>query len=312
MDVQGPASDLGGGIDAIVIGGSYAGLSAAMQLARARRRVCVIDAGRPRNRFAATSHGFFGHDGAPPSEMIAGARDQLLAYPTATLIAGEAVAIQARDGQGFAVTLASGEQVTGSGVVLAHGVQDVLPGIPGVAERWGASVLHCPYCHGYEFAGRRLGVLYVNPTSSLQARFIADWGPTTLFLNGHDEIDGRERERLRERDVTIEPAPVIALEGEGTSLGGVRLEGGRVVAVEALFTHPGRQLGPLAGQLGCALDEGPHGLTVRIDAARRTTVPGVFAAGDVTTAAGNATLAAADGVLAGTALHRWLGFGDEV
>ena len=137
--------------DAIVIGGSYAGLSAAIHIARARRAVCVIDTGSPRNRFSNASHGFFGQDGAEPLDMIAGAMTQLRRYPTVRLAERQAIGASAVTG-GFEVSLASGATLTAAKLVLAFGISDVLPTLRGLAERWGKSVLHCPYCHGLQYA----------------------------------------------------------------------------------------------------------------------------------------------------------------
>ena len=203
--------------EVIVVGGSFAGLSAAMQLARARRRVCVVDAGQPRNRFAAASHGFFGQDGEPPLAMIEQARRKLAAYPTVGFVQGTVVSAtaQQRAGSpenGFEVVLDDGATLEAHKLVLAFGVQDGLPEIAGLRERWGASVLHCPYCHGYEFAGQRLGVLYHSAGSAMHAQLIADWGPTTLFLNGDTTLESAERERLQALGITIEPAPIAALD----------------------------------------------------------------------------------------------------
>ncbi|WP_218191975.1 NAD(P)/FAD-dependent oxidoreductase [Pseudomonas sp. M30-35] len=169
--------------DAIVIGGSFAGLSAAIYIARARRTVCVIDSGAPRNRFAGASHGFFGQDGQPPQAMISAAKQQLANYPNARLINGYATAAEQMS-ERFTVQLASGEVLRATKLVLAFGVSDVLPEIPGLASCWGVSLLHCPYCHGYEFANKRLGVLYAGPGSYRHATLISEWGPTTLYLNG--------------------------------------------------------------------------------------------------------------------------------
>src|SRR5574338_976154 len=169
--------------DVIIVGGSFAGLAAATYIARARRSVCVIDTGLPRNRFAEHSHGFFAQDGASPHAMLAAARSQVAQYPTVTFIDGEATSAS-HDDDGFVVRLASGEQLAGARLVLAFGISDELPPIPGLAERWGRSVLHCPYCHGYEFSGQRLGVLYLSPKSIQQSILIAEWGPTTLYLDG--------------------------------------------------------------------------------------------------------------------------------
>ncbi|MDQ0573121.1 thioredoxin reductase [Variovorax paradoxus] len=295
--------------DALVVGGSFAGLSAAMQLARARRKVCVVDAGAPRNRFAAASHGFFGQDGTPPLKMIADARAKLLAYPNVSFIEGSVVGAHADGVVGFTASLDSDRQVSAGKLVLAFGVQDGFPDIAGVSERWGASVLHCPYCHGYEFSGRKLGVLIESPHPPDHAMLIAEWGPATLFLNGNHTVDDEARAKLQARGVAIEPARIVALEGPGQELSAVRLEGGRLVPLDALFLAPRTRPGsPLAEQLGCAFDDGPFGPVIRTDAMKMTTVPGVFAAGDVAMLMHNATLASADGVMAGVSLHRSLVF----
>lgn len=294
--------------DAIIIGGSFAGLSAAMYIARARRSVRVIDAGSPRNRFAAHSHGFFAQDGSEPGAMLATARAQVAAYPTASFIQGEAVGA-AREPDGFSVTLATGEVLQGARLVLAFGISDELPAIPGVAERWGRSVLHCPYCHGYEFSGRRLGVLSLSPMSPHQAMLIAEWGPTTFYLNGGSEPDQEPLAALRERGVLIEPDPVRALHGEGARLSAIELEDGRMSAVDALYLGPRTRLNSdIARQLGCEMEEGASGPVIRTDDQKMTTVSGVYAAGDITRSMHNVTFASADGVTAGIALHRSLVF----
>jgi thioredoxin reductase len=296
--------------DALVVGGSFAGLSAAMQLARARKKVCVVDAGAPRNGFAAASHGFFGQDGTPPLKMIADARAKVLAYPNVTFIEGSVASAHADGSGGFNASLEGGRQLSAGKIVLAFGVQDGFPDIAGVRERWGTSVLHCPYCHGYEFSGRQLGILLESPHPPEHAMLIAEWGPATLFLNGSNAVDDEEtRARLQARGVTIEPDRVVALEGPGQELSAVRLEGGRLVPLDALFLAPRTRPGsPLAEQLGCAFDDGPFGPVIRTDAMKMTTVPGVFAAGDAAMLMHNATLASADGVMAGVSLHRSLVF----
>jgi len=303
--------------DAIVIGGSFAGLSAAMQLARARRPVCVVDAGAPRNRFAAHSHGFFAQDGTPPFELIAAARERLQAYPSVRFVDGRAVDARRVDddtggGQRFTVSLDDGSTLAARRLLLAVGVQDVLPEIDGLQPRWGTSVLHCPYCHGYEFGGQRLGVLYASPESVHHALLIADWGPATLLLNGN-AIDDASSELLRQHGVAVEPAVVSGLEGPLPHLAGVRLAEGRLLPLEAMFIAPRvRIAAPLASALGCEIVDGPIGSMLRVDELKMTSVPGVYAAGDAAQMRHNATLASADGVLAGVALHRSLvaGLGD--
>jgi thioredoxin reductase len=293
--------------DAIVVGGSFAGLSAATYIARGRRSVCVIDAGSPRNRFAAASHGFFGQDGSDPRTMIAQARAQLARYPQVTFVTGEAV--DARTGRDFSVILGAGKALNAARLVLAFGISDLLPELPGLAERWGKSVLHCPYCHGYELAGRRLGVLAVSPMSAHQALLIAEWGPTTLYLNGGAMPGEPVCTQLVRKGVKIEPSPLIALLGEGELLSNVQLADGRTAAIDALYLAPRSCLNsPLAERLGCAMDEGPFGPVIRTDASKLTTVAGVYAAGDIARAPHSVSWAAADGVTAGISVHQSLAF----
>src|SRR5687768_15378757 len=142
--------------DAIIIGGGFSGLSAALYLARARRRVTVLDTRLPRNRFAAHSHGVLGHDNRPPAEILQLARDQLAAYPTVRIVDQLAVSATGANDE-FAVTIANGDTLAARRLILAFGVRDELPPIEGAADCWGITLLHCPYCHGTEFAGRRLG-----------------------------------------------------------------------------------------------------------------------------------------------------------
>lgn len=294
--------------DAVIIGGSFAGLSAATYVARARRTVRIVDAGAPRNRFTEHSHGLFGHDGSTPAAMLANARAQVLSYPSATFSRGEALAATRRD-DGFEIALAGGERVTASTVVLAFGISDELPDIPGLAERWGRSVLHCPYCHGFEFSGRQLGVLNMSPRSLHQAMLIAEWGPTTFYLNGEGEPDAAALAELRRRRIAVEHTPVRALHGDGTALSAIELSDGRACAIDALYIGPRTRLNsPIAEQLGCAIEDGTFGAVIRTDDQRLTSVPGVFAAGDITRSMHNVTFACADGVTAGTAVHRSLVF----
>jgi thioredoxin reductase len=294
----------------VVVGGSFAGMAAAMQLARARRRVLVVDAGRPRNRFAAASHGFLGQDGRAPADIIATARAEILAYPTVAFRAGEATHARA-EGDGFELTLASGSTIAARRLILATGVVDDLPDVPGLRERWGVSVLHCPYCHGYEVADRPFGVLAVGDNAVHQALLVTEWSAdVTLFTNGVVRPDAEQRAALAARGVRVEEHPVAALLGEGMELSGGRMEDGEVIGIGALFIQlRTRMASPLAEQLGCEMEEGPFGPMIRTDARKQTTVPGVFAAGDTTRVPPNATLAAAEGVFAGFGAHQSLVFG---
>lgn len=291
--------------DAIIVGGSYAGLNAAMPLARARRRVLVIDDRRPRNRFASHAHGVMGRDGVPGSEIAAEARAQVAAYPTAVFRSGEAVDVRRID-RGFEVRLADGTSALGRRVVLASGVQDATPDLPGVRERWGRTVLHCPYCHGYEIGGGPIGVLGAGPMSVHQAVLIADWGQVVMFVEGLS-LTPDDEALLARRGVILERTRVAALEGPGVKLDGARMVDGRLVPLKAVFIGARVSLtGDLADRLGCELEETPMGMLIRTDAMKETSVPGIFAAGDAARAMSNVTFAAADGMMAGIGLHRSL------
>lgn len=291
--------------DIIIVGGSYAGISAGLQLARARRRVLVIDSGLRRNRFADHSHGFLGQDGEAPGAIAAHARDQLLAYPTVEWLSD--VAVDAREEEiGFVVTTRNGDRVVARRLILATGVTDELPDIPGVKQRWGRSVFHCPYCHGYELNEGPVGVLAASPLAIHHALMLPDWGPTTLFLNGVFEPDEDQLGQLHKRSVTVERERVAAVEGERPC---VVLESGRRVELAGIFTQPRVSMAsPLAALLGCEFEAGPMGDFIKVDALRETSVSGVFACGDAALAAGNVAIAVGDGSRTGAAAHQSLMF----
>lgn len=291
--------------DAIIIGGSYAGLSAGLQLARARRRVLVVDAGARRNRFASHSHGFLGQDGRPPEEIAADGRAELMDYPNVTWTVGEATAADS-EGDGFRVTLGSGEVEQGRRLILAGGVRDELPPVDGLAERWGRSVFHCPYCHGYELDLGRIGVLAVSPMSMHHAMMLPDWGSTTLFTNGAFIPDAEQLEQLARRGVVVEPDAVKSIGGERAD---INLADGRCVALDGLFVLPRTHMNsPLAEQLGCALNDGPMGRYLQVTETQETSVPGVFACGDAALMAGSVALAVGTGARAGAGAHQSLIF----
>lgn len=296
--------------DVVIAGGSFAGLSAAMQLSRARRRVLVVDAGRPRNRFAHASHGFLGQDGRTPAQILETARAQVLAYPTVDHREDEATHASAT-ADGFEVRLASGTSVRTRRLVLATGVVDELSDLPGLRERWGRTVLHCPYCHGYEVSDGRLGILAIGEASLHQALLLPDWSnDVTLFTNGMFDPSPEQLDSLAARGVRVDRRSVLEVVGNGEALAGVRVQdagGTALVTLDALFTGSRtRMASPLAEQLGCAFDDGPFGLVIRTDAWKETTVPRVYAAGDIARVPHNVTWASADGVTAGIGAHRSL------
>jgi thioredoxin reductase len=290
--------------DVIVIGGSYAGMAAALQLLRARRKVLAIDAGKRRNRFAEESHGFLGQDGVNPGEIARKAHEQLSAYPTLTWIEGTAEEAEGEK-DAFVVTTADGTRHNGRRLLFATGVSDALPEIEGLGERWGKSVFHCPYCHGYELDQGRIGCIATGPMSLHQAQLLPEWGEVTLFLNGTFAPDEAQRADLAARGVAIEDVPVTRLEGAAD----VRLADGRLLPFAGLFTAS--RVSPsstIAERLGCVLEETPFGTQIQADAMKETTVAGAFACGDAARIPHSVSLAVGDGAWAGAQLHRSLVF----
>lgn len=290
--------------DVIVIGGSYAGMAAALQLLRARRTVLVVDAGQQRNRFADASHGFLGQDGVDPGQIVAGARKQLERYPTLRWIDGLVeVAEGARDA--FTVGTSDGTRHEARRLLFATGVADLLPEIDGLKERWGRSVFHCPYCHGYELDRGRIGVIAVGPMSLHQALLLPEWGEVTLLTNGTFAPDAGQGEQLASRNVSLEAARIARLEGHAD----VRIADGRLLSFAGLFTVPrNAPATPVAERLGCALEETPFGVQIKTDAMKETTIPGVFACGDAARVPHSVSLAVGDGAWAGAQVHRSLVF----
>lgn len=292
--------------DVAVVGGSFAGLSAALQLARARRRVAVFDTGARRNRFAAHSHGFLAQDGREPGAIVAEARAQLAAYPTVQWFQRPVRAVSGQAGAFFLDAGSEGAALQARRVVLAMGVADRLPPIPGLAQRWGRSVFHCPYCHGYELQQGRIGVIATGPGSLHQAQLLAEWGRVTFFLNGALALDEAQSRGLAARGVAVEATPIACVVDEAR----VQLVDGRSHDFAGLFTATRTDpASPLAAQLGCDHEDGPLGTFVRTGAMKETSVAGVFACGDLARAAGNVALAVGDGAMAGAAVHRSLVFG---
>jgi thioredoxin reductase len=299
--------------DVIVIGGSFAGLAAAMQLGRARREVLVVDAGQPRNRFAFAAHGFVGQDGRPPAEIREKIRKELQAYPTVRFYEGMVTDARACGDGIFEVELliSNRRTVRTRRLILATGVVDELPDLPELEKRWGRTVLHCPYCHGYEVADGRLGVLATSESSMHMALLLPDWSTrVTFFTNGVFSPNAEQRSALEERGVNVEERRVVKIVGATPVQLGVGLEDGSAEWLDALFVAPRTRLAsPIAEQLGCAMEEGLQGPMIRTDARKATSVPGVFAAGDAAHAPHNISFAVADGAMAGIAAHQSLVMG---
>lgn len=293
--------------DAIIIGGSFSGLAASLQLARARRKVLVLDSGLPRNRFAVHSHGVLAQDGRAGSDILADAAAQLKAYPSAQIYRCKATAVSREDGELVVEVDGGARWFTGRRVLLATGVRDELPPIPGLRERWGVTVMHCPYCHGYELDGGAIGVLGVSPLSVHQALLVSDWGDVTFFTDGKLNPDAEEREMLARRKVKIEAMGVAAIEGDTDAALDVRLLDGRRVTLRGLFVGSRVEVAStLAEGLGCGIEETPQGHIISTGPDKQTSVPGVYAAGDTGQMMQSITMAMSDGVFAGINMHRSL------
>lgn len=297
-------------VDVVIVGASFAGLAAAMQLGRTRRPTLLLDGGPPRNAASPAAHGVPGFDGARPADILHAFRAQLAPYAGVTITTGRVSAVS-RTAAGFDVHLEQGATVRSKKVILATGVRDKLPDLPGAKALWGRSVLHCPYCHGYEVRDRRLGVIALNPSiAAHQAKMlITDWSrDVVLFTNGEGRVEHETLRALAGLGVRVETSSVIRLNEEDGQLQQVLLEDGRAVPLDAVFmAPPTEQRSPLAEQLGCTMINGGNGPLVAVDdATGETDAPGIYAAGDMARAAHTVAFAMSDGVRAGIMAHQAL------
>ncbi|MEU5580719.1 NAD(P)/FAD-dependent oxidoreductase [Streptomyces huasconensis] len=299
------------GYDVVVVGGGTAGLSAALVLGRSRRRVLVVDAGEPRNAPAAHMQGYLSRDGMPPAEFLAEGRRELARY--GVRVVRGAVTEVLPDGRGeFGARLSDGRAVHARRVVVATGLVDEAPAVPGVAERWGRDVLHCPYCHGWEVRDRPFGVLAPEPFTSHQALLVTQWSKdVTLFLHTVREVPDVEWERLAAAGVSVVEGEVAGLEVTDDRLTGVRLADGRVFPRSVLFVaaRPVPRDGLLTA-LGAGTRETPFGPYPAVDETGRTTVPGVWAVGNATGPAEQVINAASAGYRAGVTINAELVMAD--
>ena len=268
--------------DVIIIGGSFAGLAAALQLGRARRKVTVLDTGLPRNRFAGHSHGMLGHDHKPPLEILAEARQQLARYPAISLVNARADSISGAIDD-FSVLTGDGESLTARRVILSYGIVDQMPDVPGFAEGWGSSIVPCPYCDGFEVAGRHWGLLWSGPQSHNQARLFLDWTDRLTVLTDGHEIAPDIRADLARRGIAVVDGRIAEIAHHGDHGTVVRLDTGSRISLDILFAHPrNKPSARLHESLGLATVETPLGLVLKVDERRETSVPGIYAAGDLT------------------------------
>lgn len=282
--------------DVMVVGAGAAGLNAALVLGRARRRVAVVDSGEPRNAPAAHMHGYLSRDGMPPRDLLAAGRAEVAGYGV-ELVDDRVEGIE----PGFFVRLAGGRVLRSRRILVATGLADDLPDIPGVAERWGKDVMGCPYCHGYEVRDQPIGVLGGQPDSAGYALLVRQWSTDLVFFRHTGELADEDRERMTAVGVRIVERPVTRLVVDGDRLTGIELDDGTVVARTALFLRPPTTpYDELLTKLGCELD--PNG-RVAVDDTGRTTAFGVWAAGNVVDAGAGVIKAAAAGSVAAAAVN---------
>jgi len=285
--------------EAIIIGGSYAGLSAAMALGRAMRKILIIDGGRPCNRFTPHSHNFITQDGVAPARIAAVAKEQVLYYPTVKFTEGFVTKIS-RQGAYFTVETEDENFSTGK-LLLATGIQDVLPEIEGIADCWGKSILHCPYCHGYEVRNQGTGILGKGDLAFHQAMLLSNWTDRlTIFTNGAATFTEDQESRLRRHNIAIVEEGVAAVIHEHGYVKGIQLHGGSVSELSAMYLKPGMQQNPLCEMLGCDLTDAGY---IKTDDFKRTSVGGIFAAGDNTSMMRSVSAAVAAGNAAGAFIN---------
>lgn len=291
--------------DVVIVGGGAAGLSAAVTLSRALRSVLVIDAGKPRNAPAAAVHGFLSREGMDPLALLDAGRAEAESYG-AMILHGEVAAV-GQSGNAFDVTLADGRRSSGRRLLVTTGLVDGMPPIPGLAEQWGKGVIHCPYCHGYEVRGQRIGVLGTGPITIHQAMLFRQWSADiTLFLNDTVTPTDEEWERLSARSIQVVDGAVASVDASDGVLTGITLEGGTRFQLHALAI--GTRMDARAGlleSLGLPLQEHQWGIGHLIEAGPMgsTTVPGVYVAGNVSNVSAQVIVAAAEGTMAGAGIN---------
>lgn len=286
--------------DVVVIGGGAAGLSAALVLSRARRRVVVVDAGHPRNARAAHMHGFLSRDGLPPDELLAIGREEVRGYGGHIIYSTVAGAVRAADSD-FELRLTDGSVLSARRLLVATGLRDVLPDILGVRERFGRDVLHCPYCHGYEVRDQPIAVLGGTADALAHAQLVRQWSADVVLFPHTDALTAEQRLHLAARGIGVVDGPVARLVIEDDRLSGVQLHDGRLVPRAAVFIRP--RFVPhdeVLVTLGAATDDRGW---VAADAVGRTTVAGVWVAGNVANPRAQVITAAGEGSAAAIALN---------
>jgi thioredoxin reductase len=283
--------------DVIIVGGSYSGLAAGMAMGRALMKVLIIDDGKPCNRQTPHSHNFITQDGVPPAEISSIARRQVEKYDTVKFFAGSAT-LGSKTGNGFEIEVATGEKFEARKLIFASGIKDMMPAIPGYSECWGISVLHCPYCHGYEVKNQKTGILANGEDAMELAAMIRNWtSDLVLYTNGKSALSGEQAERLEKHEIKIVEKEFDRLEHQDGQLHHVVFSDGSKSALLALYSRNRfEQQCQIPISLGCEMTEDGY---IKIDPFQETTVNGVFACGDNVTRMRTVANSVAMGTMAG-------------
>lgn len=288
--------------DVIIVGGSYSGLAAGMALGRALKKVLIIDDGKPFNRQTPYSHNFITHDGKTPAAIASLAKEQVKLYNTITFFKGLAAKGKAIK-NGFEIELSSGEIFEAKKLIFATGIRDMLPDIEGLAACWGISVLHCPYCHGYEVRQEKTGILGNGALAFDLTRLISNWtNDLTLFTNGASAFTTEQKDQLKKHCIDIVEKAVEKLEHSNGHIQNIIFSDGSKFSIKALYAPvPFEQHCTIPQLLGCELTEEGY---IKVDPFMETTIAGVFACGDNATAMRTVANAVAMGTTAGMILSK--------
>jgi thioredoxin reductase len=288
--------------DVIIIGGSYAGLSAALTLGRSIRNVLVIDAGKPCNRQTPHAHNFLTHDGDRPAEIAKAAKAEVLKYPSIRFLDGMAVSGKVVEG-GFSIGLENGQSFTARKILLATGLKDVLPAIKGFAECWAISVIHCPYCHGYEVRDEKIGLLMNGDHAFDMARNLNLWNKNlTILTNGKSQFTAQQTEKLQSKSITIVEKEIVEMVHVNGYLEHVVFKNGEKLALKAIYARAEvEQHNNLYLDLGCELTELK---TIKVDEYQQSTAKGIYAAGDCITLFRSLSIVTAAGTMAAVMLNK--------
>lgn len=290
--------------EAIIIGGSYAGLSAGMSLGRSLRKVLIIDSGKPCNRQTPHSHNFITQDGNTPKQIASAAKEQVAKYNSIAFLDDLATAVSKNE-KGFAVSTQSGQQFFAKKIILATGLKDNMPAIPGFAECWGITVVHCPYCHGYEVRNVKTGVMGNGDMGAEYAKMIHHWTKeVTLFTNGKSTLTTEQISKLEQHNIPIIETEIESIVHQDGQLQNIVLKDGSTIALKAFYAKaPFVQHTNIAAELGCEFNE--QGI-IKVDMFQKTNVPGVFACGDNAHPMRSVAMAVAAGNMAGAAANKEL------